>query len=121
VFPVPAFLNNNLLTKHPDTEERTLSLYMSSSQAYTPFHVDAYGFAGWAFLFQGLKRWEFVHPRHYADFHDQSLMGPTDTPGSELPPDVRLWRATAGDRDLVYIPPGWLHRWEGGCVHSNMI
>ena len=111
IFPVPEFLaDSNLLAKHPETEERTVSLYLSSSNAYTPLHVDSYGFAGWAFLFQGLKRWEFIHPQHYEDFHDASLGGPRDTPASQLPPEVELWRATAGERDLVYIPPGWLHR-----------
>ncbi|GAQ88017.1 hypothetical protein KFL_003940080 [Klebsormidium nitens] len=111
VFSVPDFLaETNLLSKHPDTEERTVSLYLSSSNAYTPFHVDAYGFAGWAFLFRGSKRWEFVHPQHYTEFHDAALGGPRDTPGNELPAEVELWRTTAGERDVVYIPPGWLHR-----------
>ncbi len=113
VFPVhPAFDYNNLLIEDLRTAHYRRSLVLSAPGAYTPMHLDSYGFGGWMYLIEGEKHWELAHADDALRLWDEAASDYKDPRAGNWPEDVFTWVGTLKTGELMISPPGFVHRVE---------
>ena len=109
----------NLYLTHPEWRNFRKSLVITQRGTFTPMHVDAFGMAGWMYLFAGRKQWELwdaslapmfydpVEERFYDD--ENGPPHPNTLAGAALD-SLPRWEGEIGPGDLMWFPEGWLHR-----------
>jgi hypothetical protein len=118
LMPVPRFIEeSDLLRGDPRTNHYRRCLVMTPAGAYTAYHADAYGIAGWLYLCEGEKEWEFFRAGDTPALYDPVSNDYYDDQIRPAPPERRgaldalpRFRFTQKAGELVAIPSGAMHR-----------
>lgn len=110
--------DNIIFFESPEMEWLRLNLVMTPEGAYTGLHWDSYGYGGWMYLTCGTKHWELIDPKFLGLFWnavDRKLYDDVDFPcmDSDLKDtqqSVPMYKGTLNNNEMLYFPPGWLHR-----------
>lgn len=122
---VPRFFPCNLGLVIPDEAvqhpvHNHPSLFVSTSAAYSPLHVDQLGSRFWMAVLRGTKRWvlfapnetSLLYPKDEASAVPGEFNAPILQPDTSAFPSVSQATAYVGDvhaGDLVFVPEGWPH------------
>ena len=117
---IPAQIDDcNLFNFHDATLRLRKCLVISQGGSYTRLHVDAWGMAGWMYLYHGRKRWHLWEPVFVPLLYDQINERYYDEDAGHAHPDPRCraliealprWEGEIGPGELLWFPEGWAHR-----------